>query len=112
MSEFPDASGGDADPRINSFFHVFINDSLSQCCFMLAKVQDVYGMEPASPKCSERMSVLLLDLSGCARQAKIWLPACHQTGERGISNNKIYSERFMAIDTGHLICQSVIERMS
>ena len=43
----------------------------------MAKVQEIYALDAALPNCSEKLRILLLEISGNIRNATIWPPNCH-----------------------------------
>jgi len=64
-------------PALNSNFSEYANVSTTTRCFVLAKVAEVYDLDPAQVNCSAKLRLRLLDLSGHVRMLTIWPPNCH-----------------------------------
>ena len=64
-------------PALNSNFSEYANVSISHRCFVLAKVAEVYDLDPAQVNCSAKLRLRLMDLSGHVRMLTIWPPNCH-----------------------------------
>ena len=64
-------------PALNSNFSEYANVSESHRCFLLAKVAEVYDLDPAQVNCSAKLRLRLMDMSGHVRMLTIWPPNCH-----------------------------------
>ena len=79
--QFASANGfpnGDSPvPALNSNFAEYADVSATTRCFVLAKVAEVYELDPPQPNCSPKLRLRLMDLSGHVRNLTIWPPNCH-----------------------------------
>ena len=64
-------------PALNSNLSEYANVSVSHRCFLLAKVAEVYDLDPAQVNCSAKLRLRLMDMSGHVRMLTIWPPNCH-----------------------------------
>lgn len=64
-------------PALNSNFAEYANVSATTRCFVLAKIAEVYDLDPAQQTHSAKLRLRLMDLSGHVRNLTIWPPNCH-----------------------------------
>ena len=64
-------------PSVRTDFGDFLGVQDNSRCFILCKIHEVFGIENATPSCSERLPVQLIDMCGNLRKATVWPPTCN-----------------------------------
>jgi hypothetical protein len=64
-------------PSVRTSFLDFLGAQENARCFIVCKVHEVFGIQNATPTCSERLPVQLIDMGGNLRKATVWPPTCN-----------------------------------